>query len=96
MIDKTLQPLKRQQHFTTKAKSISHKYDLWKALDFERHVKLLKDEDLGTDILKAYSTQMQIDTALLKNIQFKILKKSELFTNSKFNEVSKMQHNLWT
>ena len=99
MLDRKEQAGERLLYFQEKGERVFQKYDLWKAMDFEKQIRIItkSDSDLGMEILKYLFGLMHQENqdVNIMNIQFKILSKSSIF-EQKFNRVTKFQHYVWT
>eukprot|EP00347_Sterkiella_histriomuscorum_P005839 403355073 len=85
-----------------RCKNIYQKYDIWKALDFEKMIKIIgqNPSDPGLTLFRMVNglsneNEWNQETETTQSIQFKFLVCSQLFS-MKFNKVTKFQHHLWT
>lgn len=93
-MDKQKMKQQRIDYFNKKAVGEFQKYDLWKAMDFERYIKVVTshDNDLGIEILKYLYLRMINQSPhpdSLKEIRFKLLANSQI-NQHKFTRVSKL------
>jgi hypothetical protein len=75
MLDIKTMKKDRLRYFNKRAGRVTLKYDLWKALDFERDLEVAstKSDDAGIQILKYVHDHGKEATNPIKDIQFKEL-----------------------
>ena len=93
MLDKKSMKKDRLRYFNKRAAGrVSLKYDLWKALDFERDLELASShsDDAGIQILKYVHDIIQNGEDALGDVQFREVSSSAVMKDERMQRVSKM------